>query len=178
MSQLQTLNERLDSRPRIAGRRAGSSRLEIEGCIASDMKSVRSLIHQMIRLIEGSRCVSGDEPAVEIALVEAVTNAVIHGNRLDPHKLVQVLCRCELGRGVSVIVQDQGQGFDPKAVPECGRGIHRMKLAMDEVKFENNGTAIHMWKAAGHERRTWIRTGYQRVSAADCPHHVAAVIET
>lgn len=159
MALLQTLNERSDSRPRLAGRRVGSSMLEIEGWTASEMKSIRSLVHQLIRLIEGSRCVAGDEPAVELALLEAMTNAVVHGNRLDSHRLVQVLCRCELGRGVSVVVRDQGQGFDPDAVAnppavenrndKRGRGIHLMKLAMDEVKFENKGTAVHMWKAAG-----------------------------
>jgi len=47
---------------------------------------------------------------------------------------------------VSIVVTDQGQGFDPKAVPdpltverleaEHGRGIHLMKLAMDEIWFE------------------------------------------
>lgn len=158
MSPLQTLSVRRDSRSRLAGRRTGSSLLEIEGWIESEMKSVRSLVHQLIRLIEGSRCVVGDEPAVGLALLEAVTNAVVHGNRLDRHRVVQVLCRCERGIGVSVIVRDQGQGFDPDAVnppavenrnDKRGRGIHLMKLAMDEVKFENNGTAVHMWKAAG-----------------------------
>lgn len=173
MARLQTLDERWDSRPRLAGRRASSSLLEIEGWIASEMRSIRSLVQQLIRLIEGTRCVVGDEPAVEIALLEAVTNAVVHGNRLDPHRLVQVLCRCDLGRGLSVIVKDQGQGFDPDAAPKHGRGIHLIKLAMDEVKFENNGTAVHMWKAAGRKRGTWIRTGYQRVAPASSPLHVA-----
>lgn len=169
MARLQTPSERWDSRPRLVGRRAGSSLLEIEGWIVSEMRSIRSLVQQLIRLIEGSLCVVGDEPAVEIALLEAVTNAVVHGNRLDSHRLVQVLCRCELGRGLSVIVKDQGQGFDPDAVPRHGRGIRRIKLAMDEVKFENNGTAVHMWKAAGREQRTWIRTSYQRVAPASSP---------
>jgi serine/threonine-protein kinase RsbW len=188
MAQLQTLNDRLDSRPWLAGRRAGSSLLEIEGWIPSDMKSVRSLVHQLSRLIEGSRCVVGDESAVELALLEAVTNAVVHGNRLDPRRLVQVLCRCELSRGVSVVVKDQGQGFDPDAVAnppavenrnaKRGRGIHLMKQTMDEVKFENNGTAVRMWKGAGRWQRACIRTGNQKVSTEGCRHHVAAVTET
>jgi serine/threonine-protein kinase RsbW len=132
----------------------------------------------LIRLIGGSRCVVGDESAVELALLEAVTNAVVHGNRLDPHRLVQVLCRCELSRGVSVIVKDQGQGFDSDAVPKRGRGIHLMKLTMDEVKFENNGTSVRMWKAAGRRQRTGYEPATRKVSTANCPHHVAAVIET
>jgi serine/threonine-protein kinase RsbW len=61
-----------------------------------------------------------------------------------------------LGKGVLIIVKDHGQGFDPKAVPdplaverleaEHGRGIHLMKLAMDEVSFQHGGTEVHMRK--------------------------------
>jgi serine/threonine-protein kinase RsbW len=109
-----------------------------------------------MRLIEGSRCVSGEEPAVELALREALNNSVVHGNRMDAHKLVHVRCRCALGKGVSIVVKDQGQGFDPNAVPdslavenleaEHGRGIYLMKMAMDTVSFEHGGTQVHMWK--------------------------------
>jgi anti-sigma regulatory factor (Ser/Thr protein kinase) len=109
-----------------------------------------------MRQIDESRCVAGHEPAVELALQEALCNAVIHGNRMDKAKAVHIRCRCELGKGMSVVVSDQGQGFDPKAVPdpstiegvkaEHGRGIHLMKLAMDEVSFDRGGTGVRMWK--------------------------------
>lgn len=187
MVRAQAHNEALDLRPRLAGRRAGVSALEIEAWIASDMRAVRSLVDQLTRLIEGSRCVAGHEPSVELALLEAVTNAVVHGNRLDPHRLVQVDCRCDLSRGLFIVVKDQGQGFDPDAFPNPltigtlqagrGRGIHRMKLAMDEVKFENNGAAVRMWKAAGREPRTRMQPN-PGVSATSSPNHVAALSET
>jgi len=109
-----------------------------------------------MRLVEGSHCVTGEETAVELALREALGNAVVHGNRLDAHKLVHVRCRCKVGKGISITVSDHGQGFDPSTVPdpllidnletEHGRGIHLMKLAMDEVSFEQRGTEVHMWK--------------------------------
>jgi hypothetical protein len=76
---------------------------------------------------------------------------------MDCHKLVQIFCRCELGKGVSVVVTDQGQGFDPSAVPDPtaaeninndhGRGIWVMKSMMDEVSFERGGTEVRMRKA-------------------------------
>ena len=93
---------------------------------------------------------------MELALREALNNAVLHGNRLDPGKLVHVYCRCELGKGVSVVVKDQGKGFDPNAIPDPlaaenlraanGRGILLMKSQMDEVSFEREGTEVHMRK--------------------------------
>ena len=58
---------------------------------------------------------------------------------------------------------DQGEGFDPEMVPdplavenlesEHGRGIHLMRLAMDEVSFEHGGTEVRMRKKLGLERR-------------------------
>jgi anti-sigma regulatory factor (Ser/Thr protein kinase) len=61
-------------------------------------------------------------------------------------------------------IRDQGQGFDPNQVPdplafenlcaEHGRGIHLMKLAMDEISFERGGTAVRMRKRLGLEQKT------------------------
>ncbi len=137
MGGTQTANERSALRPAFAGVRATRSLLKIEAWMPSEIKAISPLVNRLMRLIEGSRCVAGNEPAVELSLQEALSNAVIHGNRMDAHKLVQIHCQCELGKGVSIIVTDHGQGFDPKAVPdplaierlgaEHGRGLHLMK---------------------------------------------------
>jgi len=84
----------------------------------SEIKAISPLVERLMRLIEGSHCVAGEEPAVELALDEALDNAVVHGNRMDRQKLVQVLCRCESGKEIFVVVKDQGQGFDPSAVAD------------------------------------------------------------
>jgi serine/threonine-protein kinase RsbW len=107
-------------------------------------------------VIEGSHCITGEEHAVELALREALSNVVVHANRLDAHKLVHVRCRCKVGKGISLIVSDQGQRFDPHAIPdlgaadnleaEHGRGIQLMKSTMDEVSFQQRSTEVHMRK--------------------------------
>ncbi|HEY1469289.1 MAG TPA: ATP-binding protein, partial [Candidatus Acidoferrum sp.] len=151
-----------------AGRRASGSLLEIDAWIPSETKAISPLVDRLMRLIEGSRCVPGEESAVELAFREAVNNAVVHGNRMDAHRLVQIRCRCEVGKGVSIVVRHQGQGFDPNAVPdslaaenlqaEHGRGIHLMKLAMDEVSFESGGTEVHMRKGPAPDQETRLRS--------------------
>jgi serine/threonine-protein kinase RsbW len=138
------------------------SLLEIDSWMPSEIKAISPLVDRLMRLIEGSHCVAGEEPAVELALREALSNAVVHGNGLDAHKMVHVRCLCELGKGVSLIVADQGQGFDPNAVADAlaienleaehGRGIHLMKLAMDEISFHRGGTEVHMRKASAREQ--------------------------
>src|SRR5246127_1163825 len=116
-----------------AGRRPGSL-LEIDTWIHSEIKAITPLVERLMRLIEGSHCITGEESAVERALREAMNNAVVHGNRPDARKLVHVRCRCKVADGISIAVSDQGQGFDASSVPdpvagenllaEHGRGIH------------------------------------------------------
>jgi len=156
MARIQTAKGPSDLRPQFAGRHAGPF-FETEAWMPSEIKAISPLMERLMRLIEGSHCVCGEEPSVELALAEALNNAVVHGNRMDRQKFVQILCRCELGKGICVVVKDQGQGFDPNAVPDPtaaenigadhGRGIWVMKSVMDEVSFESSGTEVRMWKA-------------------------------
>jgi anti-sigma regulatory factor (Ser/Thr protein kinase) len=109
-----------------------------------------------MRLIEGSHCITGEDYAVELALREVLSNSVIHGNRLDVQKLVHVRCRCKAGKEVSLIVSDQGQGFDAHNVPDAvaaenleaehGRGIRLMKFVMYEVFVPTAGTEVYLCK--------------------------------
>jgi serine/threonine-protein kinase RsbW len=167
MNDARPVNVRVNLRSAVGGRGAGSS-LEIEAWIPSQISAISPLVERLMRLIEGSHCITGEERAVELALREALNNAVVHGNRLDAHKLVHVRCRCKVGKGISLIVSDQGQGFDACTVPdplavenllaEHGRGIHIMKLAMDQVSFEQRGTEVHMCKSLARNPGADVRS--------------------
>jgi len=138
--------------------------LEVRTWVQSEIGQISPLTDWLMNLIAASGSVRGDEQLVELALREALSNAILHGNRLDARKLVHVCCCCERGNGVFIVVRDQGHGFDPNKVPdplafenlgaEHGRGIHLMKLAMDEISFERRGTEIHMRKRFGLEQKT------------------------
>jgi serine/threonine-protein kinase RsbW len=130
----------------------------------SEVEAISRMLDQLMHLIEESRCVAGEELSVELALREALNNAVLHGNRLDPSKLVRIYCRCEWGKELSVLIKDQGRGFDPSATPdplavenlqaEHGRGILLMRSQMDEVSFGCGGREVRMRKRVSHGRRT------------------------
>src|ERR1700741_4906558 len=138
MARMETSNRRSDLRAHLARTPGSGSLLEVDAWIPSEVKAISPLVDRLMRLIEGSHCITGEEHAVELALREALNNAVVHGNRLDVHKLVHVCCRCKVGQGISLTVSDEGQGFDPSALPdplsvdkleaEHGRGLHLMKL--------------------------------------------------
>src|SRR6266852_5928235 len=138
--------------------------LEVHTWLRSETGLISPLVDWLMSLVARSGCVPGKEEFVELALREAMSNAILHGNRMDPRKLVHVRCCCEGPKGVFIVVRDQGAGFDPNTVPnplavenleaEHGRGIHLMKLAMDEVSFERGGTEVHIHKESGNEPKT------------------------
>ena len=141
--------------------------------LRSEIGLLSPFVDWLMSLIAGTGCVRGKEELVELALREAVSNAILHGNRLDARKLVHVRCCCEGVKGVFIVVRDQGHGFDPDAVPnplavenleaENGRGIHLMKLAMDEVSFERGGTEVHIRKRSVTEQMTLAQRTHKRI---------------
>ncbi len=85
------------------------------------------------------------------ALAEALANAIAYGNRLDPSRLVRV--RVEVTRAaVRLHVTDEGNGFDPAAVPdptvperlerEDGRGLYVLRRLVDHVAFNAKGNSV------------------------------------
>src|SRR5271168_1365714 len=151
-----------------------STPLEVHTWLRSEVDRISPFVDWLMSLIAQSTCVPGEEQSVELALREAVSNAILHGNRLEPHKLVHVRCCCEGTKGVFIAVRDQGHGFDPNTVPsplavenllaEHGRGIHLMKLAVDEVSFERGGTEVHIRKKSGNEQQSPVQPLQKRMA--------------
>jgi serine/threonine-protein kinase RsbW len=130
--------------------------VRLELSMKSEIDAISPFVDELMLKIREIHCDPGSEFAIELALREALANAVLHGNREDSGKKVHVLCECDEGSGVSLVVRDEGPGFDPGAVPdplapenlgaEHGRGILLMKQFMDEIHFEGGGTEVHMKK--------------------------------
>ena len=95
---------------------------------------------------------------LDLAVRESVTNAVLHGNRLDESKPVEIVFAEEDGVLV-VTVRDRGKGFDPEQVEDptaaenllktSGRGILFMRNFMDTVEWQTHpegGAVVRMTK--------------------------------
>ena len=95
---------------------------------------------------------------IDLAVREAVTNAVLHGNRQDESVPFEVGVH-GTDAGLVVTVRDRGRGFDPARVADptaeenilkaSGRGILFMRTFMDEVAWEHpegGGTLVRMTK--------------------------------
>lgn len=95
---------------------------------------------------------------IDMAVREAVTNAVVHGNSQDEDKIVEIILKSSPD-AVEISVHDQGTGFNPDEVPDptaeedllktSGRGIFFMRSFMDEVVWfvpPEGGTTVRMLK--------------------------------
>lgn len=130
--------------------------VELQKSLPSCIQAISPFVAQLMSFLANFRNADGRDFEIEMAVSEALANAVVHGNHENPHKFVHVLCRCSTGGEISVTVRDQGQGFDSRAIPdptaadnlcgEHGRGIYLMRAFMDEVTFEEGGTVVHMRK--------------------------------
>jgi serine/threonine-protein kinase RsbW len=158
MARMQTTNGLLNPHSCFSGKHSRPSILKIDSWMPSKIQAISPLVDRLMRLIEGSQCLPGDEFDVELALREALENAVVHGNRENPGKKVHIRCRCGPGNEISIVVTDQGRGFDfgkiggngftSDPAAEHGRGIQIMKAFMDDVHFERGGSEVHMHKQA------------------------------
>src|ERR1700676_5769991 len=104
MSGLRSLNGAPDSQSPFSGKRSRSSILDIDSWMPSAIQAISPLVDRLVRLIEGSQCVPGAEPDVELALREALGNAVLHGNQELAGTKVHDRCRCQPGNEVSMVV--------------------------------------------------------------------------
>ena len=158
MNGMRNLNPATDSRSGSSRKLSCSSVLEIDSWMPSRIQAISPLVDRLMRLIEGSQCVPGEEFGVELAVREALENAVVHGNQEDPETKVHIRCRCQPGKEISIVVTDQGKGFDFQTIvrngitsdpdSEHGRGLQLIKAFMDDVHFERGGSEVHMCKRA------------------------------
>src|SRR5271156_2392937 len=136
----------------------GGPCLALERSLPSKVEAISPFVDRLMRLIRKCGCAAEGESDVEIALRDALANAILHGNHENSGKHVHVRCRCEPSE-ISLAIKDEGPGFDvdrisdPTAAENTksahGRGIYLMKALMDEVRFEEGGVVVHMRKSTG-----------------------------
>ena len=130
------------------------SRVDVS--VPGDVKAIGPAVEEVMRAVGEMACAEGKEFEIELAVTEALANAVVHGCGADPEKSVQVCAACDPARGILIVVRDPGPGFDPSQVPspvvgeqifsEGGRGIFLINQLMDEVEYQRGGTEIWMTK--------------------------------
>jgi serine/threonine-protein kinase RsbW len=132
----------------------GNLLVKLDVTLPGDFSAFSAAIESIMAVIKEMGCAAGREFEIELALDEALSNAIKHGSAQDPSKQVQCCVACDHTRGMLIVIRDPGPGFDPASLPSPivgrnlfatgGRGIYLINQLVDEVRFEKGGTEIHM----------------------------------
>ncbi|HEY5534172.1 MAG TPA: ATP-binding protein [Ignavibacteria bacterium] len=110
----------------------------------SEISIVEDILHKI-----NKEFLLGEEKFVNllIAVTEAVINAVVHGNKNNPGKQVYLNLQYD-DKEITVKIKDEGEGFDPKKIPdptsnenlfkESGRGIFIIRSLVDKFEFKTD----------------------------------------
>lgn len=119
--------------------------------LASDINSISEIEVFVDNFCENHSIGEDSYGNILIALTEAVNNAIMHGNKLDPSKKVTLGLETHTNE-LHFVIKDEGEGFDFDNIPDPtlpenisklnGRGVFLMKSLADEILFEENGTKI------------------------------------
>jgi serine/threonine-protein kinase RsbW len=132
---------------------AAEWRREIE--LPSERGASRLITEDLLEQLGSHGWSPSDIFAIHLAAEEAIVNAIVHGNKLDPGKVVRVACVVSptLAR---IEVTDEGPGFDPGSVPDCrledrldapnGRGVMLMRTFMTRIEYSARGNRVLMEK--------------------------------
>lgn len=118
---------------------------------ASELENIKLIDDFITRLKKHYHIENPKFMDIRLSIVEAVNNAIIHGNQLDSTK--KVLISEEMKDDFLVIrIEDQGGGFDPSKIQDPtskldlstpgGRGIHLMRHLTDQVDFLKDGQSV------------------------------------
>ena len=139
-----------------------STRPETEQVITlslpSSMQHVYLLDVVVTEILKETNFTEDIQEQINLAVIEAGTNAIKHGNKENPLKKATLEFTLAEDR-LEIVIEDEGDGFTRQEVadpldPEnllksSGRGLFLMEACLDSVTYENNGTIIKMVKYKG-----------------------------
>lgn len=133
-----------------------SSTCELNIVIPADVESMAIVRDRVNELLESKNWSEEEIDNVDLALDEALTNAIRHGCKNDPTKEVQCLVSFDDSGELSLVIRDPGSGFDPSVVPDPreprnllklgGRGVLLINRLMDIVEYSDEGRQLSMRK--------------------------------
>ena len=118
--------------------------------IPQNVAHVEPMLNQVATEIELGEELYGD---ILISLTEAVSNAILHGNKADANKVVRIVMKRQTTQ-LSFWISDEGEGFDPKNIPDPtatenllnvgGRGVFLMQQLCHDLNFHDNGRTVEL----------------------------------
>jgi GAF domain-containing protein len=158
------LRAALESAGRLSALLPFCSACQFDIVIPADPTAISSVTDGVAQALRNKPGVVGHEFEIELALQEALANAIRHGCQGDPTKYIRCFVTYEDAGDVLIVVRDPGPGFKVTDVPNplegtnlfkgSGRGIFLINQLMDEVRFADGGRELHMRKRLNAAGRT------------------------
>jgi serine/threonine-protein kinase RsbW len=127
----------------------------IEFELPSDLSLMNGVLQYLLERVSKLGIVTPERSNLLIALDEAFVNAVKHGNKNNPTKLLRVTAELS-PREACFTVEDEGEGFNVQEIPDpcdpanlfktSGRGVLLIYNIMDEVEYNAQGNRVKMVK--------------------------------
>jgi serine/threonine-protein kinase RsbW len=127
----------------------------VELHLPSDAAAGKRAVDELLARLKEHDWLENDIFGIHLAVEEALVNAIKHGNQYDDRKQVHFLFKV-CGDRVLVEIRDEGEGFDPRNVPDptedvnletpSGRGIMLMRNFMSRVEYNDAGNHVVMEK--------------------------------
>jgi serine/threonine-protein kinase RsbW len=128
---------------------------KIEFELPSDLALMNGVLEYLQDRVAKLGLITPERSNLFVALDEAFVNAVKHGNKSDPNKLVRITAELT-PQEASFTVEDEGEGFDITKIPDpcdpanlfrtSGRGVLLIYNIMDEVEYNAQGNRVKMVK--------------------------------
>jgi serine/threonine-protein kinase RsbW len=128
---------------------------KIEFELPSDVSLMNGVLQYLIERVAKLGVIKPERSNLFIALDEAFVNAVKHGNKNDPTKLVRITAELS-PQEARFTVEDEGEGFDVEQIPDprdpdnlfkaSGRGVLLIYNIMDKVEYNARGNRLTMIK--------------------------------
>lgn len=137
--------------------------MRVDLFLPGEVAAIETAVERVKRVLQRGGFPFESEFEVDLALREALSNAIVHGCREDPSKTVHLQARYFPGEGLTLTVRDEGSGFDPSSVPPpvtrnriClphGRGLFLLGKLMDRVRFSQGARSVQLFKRLGRAQR-------------------------
>lgn len=128
---------------------------KIEFELPSDLALMNGVLQYLLERVAKLGLIKPERSNLFIALDEAFVNAVKHGNKNDPSKLVRVTAELS-SKEACFTIEDEGAGFNVQEIPDprdpanlfktSGRGVLLIYNIMDEVEYNAQGNRVKMVK--------------------------------
>lgn len=132
------------------------STCELNIVIPADTEVMHKITGGVNELLASKHWAEKEIAEVDLALQEALANAIRHGCKNDPGKQVQCCVTFDATGELVIVVRDPGTGFDPAAVPDplegdnlfrgSGRGVFLINQLMDTAEYAEGGRKVLMRK--------------------------------